>query len=247
MWNSVDQIYIVTYQGSPKRAQCEKQVKLLKIPPGKCTWTNRPKMEIPTCVLSSQIKNHIWAYQHAKDNNYNNIIVLEDDFLIYDPETSVPEMDYKTEYFLKKYPKYDIFYYGYFPLKIDSKYNDSGIIKMEGLLLHAYLIHSNFYSIFLNLDIEVCVNIFFYPEPHDVWVYGLQANKRHSSYAVFPQLVYQDNMPVAQLFPKGNKNKKIFKFLCDLVSELKYNSDVYSKIITIILLLLCLAKFMYSY
>ena len=129
-WDIVDQFYITTYQGSPRIEGCQKEILHWNIPPEKLTWNIRPKMEIPECTMSSAIKNHISAYQHAKDNNYKNIFILEDDFIVYDHSTTIPEIQFKTNYFLKNYPDYDIIYHGYIPLNINQEYNDCGIIKM---------------------------------------------------------------------------------------------------------------------
>ena len=47
--------------------------------------------------------------------------------------------------------------------------------------------------------------------------------KYQNSYAVYPQLVYQDNSPFLK---KGNTNAKLSKIVCDLSTEICYNGDI---------------------
>jgi hypothetical protein len=239
MWDLVDQIYVTTYEGCPRIERCRKEIDHWKIPPEKLTWNIRPKMEIPDCNISSAVTNHISTYRDAKEKGYANIIILEDDIIVYNPENDIPEIEYKTNYFLKNYSQeYDIFYYGYFPWAIDPYYNDNGIIKMEGVFLHSYLINERFYSVFLNLDVQQCVNMCFpiCRSPHDLWVFSLQHNQRHKSYALYPQLVYQDNCPIILFFKKDNTRKKLFKCICDTYTNINYNWDIYNQMFYIVLL-----------
>jgi hypothetical protein len=244
MWELVDQIYIITYSGSPRIKDFKKEIAHWKIQPEKLTWNIRPKMEIPSCVMSSAIKNHIEAYRDAKSKGYINIIVLEDDIIVYDHLKTIPEISFKTNYFIEKYPNYNVLYYGYIPIKIDQDFADSFFLKMYGLLLHAYLIHERFYSLFLNLDIEQSVHMGapFIKEAHDVWFFNLLLNQKRESYGVYPQLVYQNNMPLPCLFKKDNTCKETFKKVCDISTEICYNGNLYYRIFLLFILIIIMGK-----
>ena len=123
MWELVDHFYITTYQGSPRIPNCKKQLEYWKIPPEKLTWNIPPKLEIANCPIASASKNHIDCYRDAKAKGFKNIIVLEDDIIVYDPDTTIPEINWKTNYFIKNFKNYDILYYGYCPCTIDCKFN----------------------------------------------------------------------------------------------------------------------------
>jgi hypothetical protein len=243
MWELVDHFYITTYEGSPRIESCKKEISHWNIPPEKLTWNIPKKLEIDNCPMSSASKNHCDAYRDAYKNGYKNIIVLEDDFLVYDHSDTIPEINNKTNYFIENYPDYDLLYYGYFPWKIDSNFNDNGIIKMYGLLQHAYLISDRFYSLFIDLDpiksVNMCCPLM--KMSIDFWAFNLQVNKRFSSYGVYPQLVYQDNIPLP-IFKKGNTRKELFKLICDYTTELTYNKDVVSVCVIIFIIVLLIGK-----
>lgn len=98
---------------------------------------------------------------------------------------------------------------------------------MYGLLQHAYLINKRFYSLFLDIDpikmVNTCCPCM--RMSIDFWVFNLQINKRLESYGVYPQLIYQDNIPLP-IFKKGNTHKKLLKLVCDYSTELCYNKDI---------------------
>ena len=244
MWELVDQIYITTYDGSPRIEECAREISYWEIPPGKLTWNIRPKMEVPSCVTSSAVKNHFEAFKDAKKKGYSNIIVLEDDFIMYNHSESISELDFKTNYFLRNYPDYDILYYGYIPFQIDPDYNDFGIIKMYGILLHAYLINERFYSMFIDLDSEFCVNscCSFMKLAHDFTFFNVLYNQKRASYGVYPQLVYQNNFPLAALFKKDNTRKELFKNVVHITTEICYNGHLYKQIILIFIVIIILGK-----
>lgn len=112
MWELVDHFYITTYEGSPRIESCKKELSYWNIPSEKITWNIPIKLEIDNCPMTSASKNHCDAYRHASLNNYSNIIVLEDDFIVYDHSETISEIHYKTNYFIKNYSNYDILYYG---------------------------------------------------------------------------------------------------------------------------------------
>jgi hypothetical protein len=244
MWELVDQIYITTYQGSPRIEECSKEISYWNIPPKKLTWNIRPKMEIPNCATSSAVKNHFEAFKHAKKNGYSNIIVLEDDFIMYDHSNSIQELEFKTTHFLQNYPDYDVLYYGYLPFQIDPDYNDYGIIKMYGILLHAYLINERFYSMFLELDSEFCVSSCcpFAKLAHDFTFFNVLYNQKRGSYGVYPQLVYQNNFPLTAIFKKDNTRKELFKNVVNVTTEMYYNGNLYKQIILIFIVIIILGK-----
>ena len=243
MWENVDHFYVLTYDGSPRIANCKKELSHWNIPEYKLTWNIPKKLEVDNCPMTSASKNHCDAYRDAYKKGYKNIIVFEDDFIVYNHSDTIPEIEYKTKYFLEKYLNYDILYYGYFPWKIDSKYNDNGIIKMYGLLQHAYLINERFYSEFIKLDPITSVNMCcpLMKMSIDFWAFNLQINKRSECYGVYPQLVYQDNMPLP-IFKKGNTHKELFKVICDYSTDICYNKDVYVQFVMIFVIIIILGK-----
>jgi hypothetical protein len=237
MWDLVDHFYVTTYQGSPRIPKCKQELEHWNIPPEKITWNIPPKLEIANCAFASASKNHIDCYRDAKSKGYKNIVIFEDDIIVYD-HSKIPEIDYKTNYFIKNFKNYDILYYGYFPLKIDSQFNEAGIIKVDALLLHAYLINEKFYSLFFDFNIPLMVDLGFpyMKTPIDFWIFNMVSNnKKYESYGFYPQLVYQDNMPA--IFKKGNTQKQVLKFCCDTVTNINYNKDIIIKVVIIFIVL----------
>jgi hypothetical protein len=240
-WELVDHFYIITYENSPKMENAKKQLKYWNIPPEKITWNIPPRLEVNNCPFASASKNHIDAYRHAKKNGYRNIIIFEDDFTI-DKAESVLEINYKTNYTIQNLPNYDILYYGYYPFNIDPKFNEAGIIKIRAIMIHAYLISEKFYSLFLDLDVALAVDMNFpcHQTALDVWMLSLISNnKKYESYGIYPQLVYQDNFP---LFKKGNKDLKLFKFCCDKQASILYNKDIINQIVFVFIIIIILGK-----
>jgi GR25 family glycosyltransferase involved in LPS biosynthesis len=223
LWNLVDHFYITTYEGSSRIESLREKLIDWKIPPEKITWNIPKKLHCDNCCLASATKNHIEVYTLAKERGHKNIIVLEDDIIVYDHAVTIPIMSEKTEYFIKNYPDYDILYYGYFPFFIEKTLDDD-IVKMYGLLQHAYLINEKFYSKFITLDSALLCDIIFTPmrTPIDGATLNLQV-KYQKSYGVYPQLVYQDNSPFLK---KGNTNAKVSKIVCDAATEFCYNFDI---------------------
>lgn len=244
MWDLVDHFYIITYEGSPRIESCKNELSFWNIPDNKITWNIPKKLEIDNCPLTSASKNHCDAYRDALKNDYKNIIVLEDDFIVYNHSVVIPEIEYKTDYFIKNYNNYHILYYGYFPWKIDSNYNDNGIIKMCGLLQHAYLINERFYSQFIDLDPITSVNICcpIMKMSIDFWTFNLQTNRYNESYGCYPQLVYQDNMPLP-IFNKSTKFKRLFKMMCDYSSSMCYNKDIIKINIIVFIIIILIGRY----
>ena len=115
---------------------------------------------------------------------------------------------------------------------------------MCGLLLHAYLINERFYSMFFDLNPEKCVYMCcpFMKQPHDVWAFNLQYNKRRLSYGAYPQLVFQNNVPIATFFKKDNTRKIFFKNTCNVMTELCYNWNIYKKILILFIIIIIIGK-----
>jgi hypothetical protein len=240
LWNSVDQFYITTYEGSPRIEKLNIELKKWNIPDSKITWNIPKKLHCDNCTIASATKNHIEVYAHAKENGYANIFVLEDDIIVYDHAKTIPIINEKTEYFIKNYPNYDILYYGYIPYYIE-KILDPDFVKMYGLLQHAYLINEKFYSKFLNIvDTALLCDLVFIPwrAPIDVAVWSLQV-KYQNSYGVYPQLIYQDNSPI---FKKGNNYSTFMKVSTDILTDCVYNADIITTFLPILILILIIGK-----
>jgi len=240
MWESVDHFYVTTYEGSPRIEKLKKELLNWNIPLEKITWNIPKKLHCNNCVIESATKNHIEVYQLAKDRNHKNIIVLEDDIIVYDHSKNIPLINEKTEHFIKNYRDYDILYYGYIPFNMTDIYDRHGIVKMNGLVQHAYLINEKFYSKFINIDTSLMCDMAFllWKAPIDVPTFNLQM-KYQNSYGVYPQLVYQDNCP---LFKKGNNNALFYKVTTDIVTCFQYNRETIFTILIIIILIRLIGK-----
>ena len=101
MWENVDHFYVLTYDGSPRIANCKKELSHWNIPEYKLTWNIPKKLEVDNCPMTSASKNHCDAYRDAYKKGYKNIIVFEDDFIVYNHSDTIPEIEYKTKYFLE--------------------------------------------------------------------------------------------------------------------------------------------------
>ena len=106
---------------------------------------------------------------------------------------------------------------------LDNFYLDNGILKMYGVLQHAYLINERFYSKFIDINVPVFSDLCFTPfrMPIDWWALNLQI-KYQESYGLYPQLVYQNNAPFLK---KGNDYSSISKFTCDSVTNTMFHKD----------------------
>ena len=240
LWNSVDHFYITTYEGSPRIEKLKNELIYWNIPPEKLTWNIPKKLHCNNCLIASASKNHIEVFQLAKEKGHKNIIILEDDIIIYNHDITIPLINEKTEYFIKNYPNYDILYYGYVPFRMEKICDDNGIIKMNGIVQHAYLINEKFYSKFLEIDTDLMCDLVFslWKAPLDVAIFNLQM-KYQNSYGVYPQLIYQDNCP---LLKKGNNNAKLYKVTTDIFTEFQYNLDIITTFLFILICLILIGK-----
>lgn len=241
MWKSVDQFYVLSVKDSPRVHSISKQLDYFKIPKEKLTWNIVPRLNYNNEALSSQVENHILAYRDAKNKGYKNIIVFEDDVLIWGNKNEIEEqifiMNEKTEYFLKNYKEYDILYFGLFPYYIDINSYDNGIVKTYGQLMHCYLINETLFSMFTDINIKLNRLI---GAPHnnqishlDYWIYCL-STFRKKSYSLYPMIVFQDNVPHFKNFKYG---KYILKTVCQIYEFLLFNK--YELIIFLIILCSC--------
>jgi len=99
----VDQIYYINLaHRHDRKNQIESQINKLNLPSEKITRIEAIKHQRGEigCGLS-----HIKALKEAKDNNYDNIIILEDDFEI---TTNTSLFKKKLNYFYNKYMDYNI-------------------------------------------------------------------------------------------------------------------------------------------
>ena len=131
------------------------------------------------CKLS-----HLNIIKHAKKNNFKQILILEDDFLLTD--NFIHKFDSIIEKINKKNIIIDMLYLGFSVVRTDP-YNDTEITNLKKLknchTTHAYILNESFYDTVIN-EVDTC-----YCEI-DVCYVNLQ-KKYENIYGISPCLISQ--------------------------------------------------------
>jgi len=240
MWDLVDHFYIITVKDSPRISDVKVQTDYFKIPEEKLTWNIIPRLNYKGDLYGSQVENHIIAYRDALSKGYNNILIFEDDIHIFgSPEeikNKINTIHEKVDYFLKNYKDYDILFLGSLPWYLDSSNNDNGIVKCHGTSIQCYLINQALFSMFIDINIELkiitCVPYF--KVMLDYWIYCLSTH-RNKSYAIYPMLVFQNNLPFVKNMPAG---KEVFKLMSQSLEFFSYRKEIIMVIIIVLIIII---------
>ncbi len=144
--------------------------------------------------------SHKQVIQHAKDNNLEYILVLEDDVLF-------DEQVIKQKKPLQVPKNFDMFYLGYH-INRGSRIGNQLLHIQSSLTTHAYIMHNRVYDLFLNtLDTEEAWNIpqfqdlnqferpFFTQKPPiraiDMFYAKNIHHARNQTFGVYPMIAYQ--------------------------------------------------------
>jgi GR25 family glycosyltransferase involved in LPS biosynthesis len=131
------------------------------------------------CKLS-----HLNIIKHAKQNNIEQILILEDDFLM--SENFIHKFNSTMQKVKKKNLSFDMLYLGFSVVRSDP-YIDTDITNLKKLknchTTHAYMLNKHFYDTIIN-EIETC-----YCEI-DVCYANLQ-KKNENIYGISPCLIGQ--------------------------------------------------------
>jgi hypothetical protein len=239
MWELVDQFYVLCVKDSPRIDEVKIQVDYFNIPKDKLTWNIVPRLNYKGDKYGSQVENHILAYKDAYSKGYQNIIVFEDDIYIFGNENTINEkintINDKVFYFIKNYKEYDMLYFGSIPFYIDSFSDDNGIVKCHSTSIQAYLISKDFYSIFLNIDIEnkILTCMPYMKVMLDYWIYCISTH-RDKSYCLKEMIVLQNNFPG---IPNWRHGKYLFKIICELLIFIHYNKYYIILVFSLLILL----------
>ena len=112
--------------------------------------------------------SHIEILKLAKERNYQNILILEDDFQFI---VSKEDFEEQLSLFFENVKEYDICMLGYNHQKIeDSTYNFLDKV-LESQTTSAYLIHQRFYDVLIS-NFEAAMNLYkINPSIH--WLYSI--------------------------------------------------------------------------
>lgn len=141
-------------------------------------------------------KNHIEIIKEAYNNNYNNILFLEEDVIFENPSQKKME---NVDIWLTNNKKWDIFYLGYcnWPVMC-SFFITSNIIKVTNpLLTHAYILNKQGIEKILNFTENGKKNMNMHIDKLFIKI------PNFNKYAVYPLLAYQE------------KNAALFTKACD--------------------------------
>lgn len=112
--------------------------------------------------------SHIEVLKIAKERNYENILLLEDDFEFV---ISKDEFETQLSLFFDKVKEYDICMLGFNHQKIDDSSYDFLDKVLESQTTSAYLINQRFYDILIH-NFEEAVNIY-KVNPSSHWLYSI--------------------------------------------------------------------------
>lgn len=135
-WKLFDRIYVINLPSRIDRLQAiEEQMKSVLIP----EYHRRDGIIVNEGKILKDREEgcklaHLGVIQEAKDNNFNRILVLEDD-CIFENNTKETLLKYKDS--IEK-SEYDIFYLG------------ANIYQGRYYSLHAYIVNKSMYDIFLS-------------------------------------------------------------------------------------------------
>ena len=167
--------------------------------------------------MSHLLYNNIQIFKHAENNNFNNILILEDDF-IFDNNIKDKIIKSKFENFINKNKQFNLIYLGNIPLALNI-FNFSNFINVYA----NGQAHSIIYS---KKARDIIIHNYnnkkrMYIDQHDIW-YNFILNKR---YFYYKNICYQ--------VQEETENKKLWSnFIFDISIKLlkfdKYNIDNYN-------------------
>lgn len=196
-WTFFDKIYCINLYTNPERYENAKKIFENLNMNVEFYRTNPSKYGGQQGCFES----HINIIKDAAKNNYDNIIIFEDDIVPNNIDQKKVDIIIN---FIKK-NKYDIFYLGICP---DLFINDSKIIdrknkiyKARPSLAHAYIVNKN--------TINRLKDVKFSNSPIDTYY----ANIFNNNYAIYPSLFYQSNMGSFSKIPEFLRPTKYNTFL----------------------------------
>lgn len=183
--NCIDAVYVILLEGTERTKNVYSQINNFKLCKKNYIQINKPYKICHIMELKKQnsayhlLYNNIEIYKHAEINKFNNILVLEDDFVFTENIKKINIIK-DIEYFIKK-TDFNLLYLGNFFLFWPNVCN----IKFPHVLLNG-LAHSVIYSqksrnIILEKYKEVSHIKYLGFECHDIW-YNDFLNKRYFYY-----------------------------------------------------------------
>ena len=126
-------------------------------------------------------KSHLDLIQMAKDNDWENILILEDDVKFLDHADLILEQALKE---LEYLPKWDILYLG--ANSLDTIKQLSGHVgeMTAAFTTHAYVVNKHFYDVVLSYDWNEYSVI-------DQWLFNICRDSRFTAYTVLPIIATQ--------------------------------------------------------
>ena len=183
--NCIDAIYVILLEGSDRTKNVYSQINKFKLCKKNYIQINKPYKQCYIENLKKQnssyhlIHNNIEIYKHAEINKFNNILILEDDF-IFTEDIKKINIIKDLQNFIKTID-FNLLYLGNFFLFLPNLYN----IKFPYILLNGTA-HSIIYSkksrnIILEKYKKISNIKYLGFECHDIW-YNSFLNKRYFYY-----------------------------------------------------------------
>ena len=223
-WDSfIDAIYVITLEKSKRQSNVYKQINKFKLCKRNIIQINKKYTESYNPELYKQnssnhlLYNNIQIFKHAESNDFNNILILEDDF-IFDDNIENNIIKNKFEKFINKNKDFNLIYLGNIPL-VFNIFNYSNLINVYiNGQAHSIIYSKNARNIIIdNYNNKKRMWI----DQHDIW-YNFILNKR---YFYYKNICYQ--------VQEETENKKlwsncIFDIFIKLLEFDKYNIDNYN-------------------
>jgi len=227
--NIIDAVYIITLENSSRINDVYIQINDLRLCKRNIVQINKRYTEYYNNNLYKQttyyhlLYNNIEIFKHANTNNYNNILVLEDDF-IFTNNIKCNKTIKDLQYFINN-TKFNLIYLGNIPIiYIPIKYDNFYYVIFNGQA-HSIIYSKNGRDIIIN-QYNKNKNIKYLTyEHHDMW-YNSFINNR---YFYYKPICYQ---VLENTENSISWNNSISNFIINIFSLNKKNSNNYNNYYT---------------
>ena len=230
--NIIDAVYVITLEKSKRLLNVYKQLYDLKLCKINIIQINKKYKEKCNCNLYKQnTSHHLWnnnieIFKHAEKKNYNNILILEDDF-IFDNIIKKKQIIEKFEKFLKNNKNFNLIYLGNLPILLNPFIYSSFVNVYCTGQAHSIIYSKKARNIIID---NYEKKNYMWIDQHDMW-YNFFLNERYFYYKC---LCYQRLV--------NTENKKLWsnKFIDNFIKLFKLdkcninNYNFYNKIIYIL-------------
>lgn len=179
--NCIDAVYVILLEGSDRTKNVYSQINKFKLCKKNYIQINKPYKQCYIKELKKQtslyhlLHNNIEIYKHAEINKFNNILILEDDF-IFNEDIKKINIIKDIENFIKN-TDFNLLYLGCWALGLPNLYSIKFPYMLFGVLSHSIIFSKKGRNIILK-KYEKSSNIkYFGHETSDLWFNSFLNNK----------------------------------------------------------------------